>query len=158
MFAKMSTPMRRREPVVQSKRMTKCAILLVVLLALIVAPFADSAARTTDPSIYIKVHITLNGSSVKVTPATAPRGSSLELVVTNTSSKPQPFSFDYTSVANGRHTGFNLVFKPHKVRVFLFALEVEGKLPYFNGTSFDKTSGAKRGLFTVGPECAECGE
>jgi hypothetical protein len=136
----------------------KSPIWLVVLFALVVAPFARPAARTTSPNVYITVHITITGSKVKVSPATAPEGSDLRLQVVNTSSKPQRFAFDYTPLASGRHTGFDLVFKPHTQRIFLFALEVEGKLPYYSGRTFDGTSGAKRGLFIVGPQCVECSD
>ena len=134
------------------------SLVVALLLALIVAPFAQPADRTTAPTVYVTVHVTLNGSKVSVTPKTAPQGSDLRLQVVNTSSKPQRLSFDYTQLAGGRHTGFDLVFKPHSQRIFLLALEVEARLPYFSGTTFDKTSGAKRGVFIVGPQCAECSQ
>lgn len=130
--------------------------LLAVLFALFAAPAAQPEARTTAPDVYITSHITLSKSKVIVSPDTAPDGSDLRLVVTNIDSKPQRFSFDYTVLAGGKHTGFDLVFKPHQSRTFLLELESEGRLPYFSGSSFDEASGLQRGVFLVGPECAQC--
>ena len=137
-------------------RVNKCPWLLVVLFALVAAPAAQPEARTTAPDVYVTSYITLSKSKVSVSPDTAPDGSDLRLVVTNIDTKPQRFSFDYSLLATGRHTGFDLVFKPHQRRTFLLELEVEGRLPYFSGPSFDGASGLQRGLFLVGPECAQC--
>ncbi len=137
-------------------RVSKYPLFLVVLFALFVAPNAQPEILTTAPSVYVTTYITLSASKVSVSPNRAPEGAYLRIVVTNTASKSVRLSFDYALLSGGKHTGFDLVFKPHHRRIFLLELEVEGRLAYFTGSSFDATSGAQRGMFVVGPECAEC--
>ncbi len=126
------------------------------MLALLTAPLAQSAARTTAPNVYITVFVNLTAAKVHLSSNTAPEGSALRLLVTNTSSKPKRFSFDYQPLPSGKHTGFDLVFKAHQRREFLLALQVEARMKYFAGSSFDRAKGAQRGIFIVGPQCALC--
>jgi hypothetical protein len=142
--------------VLQCRRVKRCLLLLALLVALLVAPAAQPEVRTTAPDVYVTTFITLSNSKVTVSPKSAPDGSYLRLVVTNVGSKPQRFSFDYTLLASGKHTGFDVVFQPHHHRIFLLELEAEGRLSYFSGSSFDGASGSQRGVFVVGPQCAEC--
>jgi hypothetical protein len=134
----------------------KYSFLLVALFALIAVPFANSAARTTSPDVYVSAFVTLGKSKVTISPARAPSGTMLRLIVTNKAKQPQRFSFDFSLLSGGKHTGFNLVFQPGEHRIFLLELVNQQRMQYFSGSSYNAAGGSKRGIFIVGPECGQC--
>ncbi len=136
-------------------------LLLPIAAGLTVLVFASSVSArvgTTAPSVYVNVNITLTDSKVIVSPKSAPRGADARIIVHNLSKKSRFLAFDYHAVGSGVHGGFERVFKPGaKVVLFLF-LDSRGVIPYYSGSTFDRTSAALRGTFIVGAECALCNQ
>ena len=131
-------------------------MVLSLALAAIGVPAALSSVRTTAPSVYVDVHITLTDGKVIMKPKTGPRGSDARLIVHNISKKPQVFAFNYADLGNGLHSGFMRVFKPGERSILLLYLSNRGFLPYWSGASYEKAKAAARGKFLVGNQCALC--
>jgi hypothetical protein len=131
-------------------------IILSVALAAIAVPAATSSMRTTAPSVYVNVHITLDDGKVIMKPKTGPRGSDARLIVKNVSKKPQLFAFDYADLGNGLHSGFLRVFKPGQKSVLILYLSNRGFMPYWSGRTYARARPTARGKFLVGNQCALC--
>jgi hypothetical protein len=131
-------------------------MIVSLALAAIAVPAATSSVRTTAPSVYVNVHITLDDGKVIMKPKTGPRGSDARLIVHNISKKPQVLAFDYADLGNGLHSGFLRVFKPGEKSILILYLSNRGFLPYWSGRTYAKAKPAARGKFLVGNQCALC--
>lgn len=131
---------------------------LAALVALVYAASVGAQVRTTAPSVYVTVNVTLTDSKVIVSPKGAPRGADARIVVHNIGKKARSLAFDYHALGSGVHGGFDRVFKPGQRSVLFLFLDSRGVIPYFSGPSFDRTSPASRGTFTVGAECTLCNQ
>lgn len=127
-------------------------LVLALLLGAILVPAAESQTRTTAPSVFVNVHVTLTDSKVIVSPKTAPRGSDARFIIRNIGTKPHSF----TLITGAQH-GFSRVFKPGKhATTLLLYLNYRGALTYYGGDSSAQAGPAMRGTFLVGPTCTQC--
>jgi hypothetical protein len=121
-----------------------------------IAPGADAQRQTTNPSVYVSIHVTLTNSAVVLRPKVEPRGSTARFIVHNAAKRPIAFSVGSQTPGLVNRFGFTHVFKPGEHRILLVYLAVRGLLPYYVGRSYSGARGAQRGELLIGATCALC--
>jgi len=132
------------------------AIATGVMLGAIVVPSALARPQTTAPNVFVNIHVTLTDSKVILFPKTAPRGSDARFIVTNKGTKPHTFTLGSSKLGAGLQSGFTRVVKPKQHQILLLYLNARGALPYYGGATAKKALPSMKGIFLVGPQCAEC--
>ncbi len=130
--------------------------LATMFLGAAFVPLASSSRQTTNPSIYVTIHVTLTRSTVVVTPKDPPRGSMGRFVMRNLGSKPVTFSVGSDTPGLGLKFGFTSVVKPGTETIRIVYLSIRGKIPYHIGTSFAGAKAKAKGLLEVGAGCSAC--
>jgi hypothetical protein len=129
---------------------------LVVFLGAATVPAAQSQTRTTAPSVYVNIKVTLDNSRVSVSRRFGPRGVAARFIVGNVGTKPIKFTVGDRSPTTGNLFGFSRSFKPGTKQILLLYLNYRGAIPYFVGQSFARAKSGERGVFTVGQTCGLC--
>lgn len=126
------------------------------LMTALFVPGADSMRATTNPSVYVVIHVTLTSSKVVLYPKSEPRGASARFIIHNTASKPVTFSVGAKTPGLGDLFGFRRVFKPGKQATLLLYLSDRGTIPYYVGESYAQAKPSERGKLLVGATCSIC--
>jgi hypothetical protein len=126
------------------------------VLGVMLAPSAEARPQTTAPNVFVNIHVTLTDTKVILTPKTAPRGSDARFIVKNTGTKPHTFTLGSSVLGANLQSGFSRTVQPKQSKILLLYLNARGALPYYGGATAKKSSPKMKGVFLVGPTCAEC--
>jgi hypothetical protein len=149
------------EPVVEWPRVRAYAVtslLALVLLGVGAMPAAVAATRTTTPSFYVAIHVTLTDSKVVLSPTAEPRGSIARFIIQNAGTKPVMFNVGTGKADRTKGFGFTEVVGPGQRRVRLLYLLRRGALPYYVGSSYSGAKATQRGELEIGRTCDGCAE
>jgi hypothetical protein len=137
-----------------NRRTAACSALVAsaLLAAAAFAPAAPAGHTTTAPSVFVNVHVTISDTKLTLTPKVAPRGAAARFLIRNIGTKPHTFNFGSTKIGSGFQTGFARVIPPKSRQILLLYLNYRGRLAY----SVDSARAGMKGLFDVGPTCAQC--
>jgi hypothetical protein len=138
------------------KGMVLRLIALGVVLGAMLVPSASAQSQTTAPNVFVNIHVTLTDTKVILSPKTAPRGSDARFIVRNTGTKPHTFTLGSNVLNADLQSGFTRTVKPKHQQILLLYLNARGALPYYGGATAKKSSAPMKGIFLVGPQCAEC--
>jgi hypothetical protein len=111
---------------------------------------------TTNPSVFVAVHVTITDSKVAISPKSEPRGSTAQFIMKNTGSKGVTFSVGNESPGLGARFGFRTVLGPGAHRTLLLYLSTRGRVPYYVGGSYGAAKASERGQLIVGDTCSVC--
>ena len=137
--------------------MRACAIACLLAAVLVgVASAALASTRTTAPSPYVAIHVTLTDSKVVLSPSTEPRGVIARFIVHNAGTKPATFNVGSETEDRTKGFGFTEVVGPGQRRVRLLFLALRGRLPFYVGSSYSGAKATQRGALQVGAACAGC--
>jgi hypothetical protein len=117
---------------------------------------ASGTATTTNPSVYVPIHVTITDSKVKLYPRSEPRGSIARFIVRNAGSKSVMFSVGKQSAGLGDLFGFRTTLRPGAQKTLLLYLARRGLVPYYLGDSYQQAKVAERGQLVVGATCSVC--
>jgi hypothetical protein len=117
---------------------------------------ASGAASTTNPSVFVAIHVTITDSKVAIFPKSEPRGSTARFILKNTGSKSVTFSVGKKSPGLGLLFGFRTVLRPGVHKTLLLYLSSRGLVPYYVGRSYGKAKASQRGQLIVGATCSVC--
>jgi hypothetical protein len=117
---------------------------------------ASGSARTTNPSVFVAIHVTITDSKVVVSPRSEPRGSTARFIMKNTGSKPVTFNVGKQSPGLGIRFGFKTTLRPGVHRILLLYLAARGFVPYYVGGSYGGAKASQRGQLIVGATCSVC--
>ena len=132
------------------------AIALGVVLGAILVPSAVARPQTTAPNVFVNIHVTLTDTKVILSPKTAPRGSDARFIVKNTGTKPHSFTLGSSVLGANLQSGFTRTLQPKQSKILLLYLNARGALTYYGGATAKKSTPKMKGIFVVGPQCAEC--
>jgi hypothetical protein len=130
--------------------------LLGALIGVVVAPSAGARPQTTAPNVFVNIHVTLTDTKVIMSPKTAPRGSDARFIVSNVGTKPHSFTLGSSKLGADLQSGFTRTVTPKHHEILLLYLNTRGALAYYGGTTASKALPAMKGVFLVGPQCAQC--
>src|SRR5476649_2741945 len=131
-------------------------IALGVVLGAVLASSAYARPQTTAPNVFVNIHVTLTDTKVILSPKSAPRGSDARFIVTNTGTKPHSFTLGSSKLGANLQSGFTRTVNPKQHKILLLYLNTRGVLSYYGGATPKKASPAMKGIFLIGPQCAEC--
>jgi hypothetical protein len=138
------------------KGMVLRVIALGVVLGAMLVPSASAQSQTTAPNIFVNIHVTLTDTKVILSPKTAPRGSDARFIVRNIGTKPHSFTLGSSVLGANLQSGFTRTIQPKQSKILLLYLNARGALTYYGGATAKKSTPAMKGIFLVGPQCAEC--
>jgi hypothetical protein len=147
-------------PMVISRRVRAHAtssLLAIVLAGGATSAWASVAAtRTTAPSPYVAIHVTVSDSKVVLSPTSEPRGVIARFIVDNAGMKPVTFNVGSETEDRTKGFGFTEVVGPGQRRVRLLYLALRGRLPFYVGSSYSGAKANLRGALQVGAPCNGC--
>jgi hypothetical protein len=117
---------------------------------------ASGSSSTTQPSVFVPIHVTISDSKVTISPKSEPRGSTARFIVKNTGSKPVTFSVGKESPGLGVRFGFRTVLRPGAGKTLLLYLAARGRVPYYVGGSYGRAKASQKGQLVVGATCSVC--
>jgi hypothetical protein len=117
---------------------------------------ASGSESTTNPSVFVAIHVTITDSKVAITPKSEPRGSTARFIVSNMGSKSVSFSVGSKSPGLGIRFGFRTLLRPGVHRTLLLYLGTRGLVPYYVGGSYGAAKASQRGQLIVGATCSVC--
>jgi hypothetical protein len=138
------------------KGMVLRVIALGVVLGAMFVPSALARPQTTAPNVFVNIHVTLTDTKVILSPKTAPRGSDARFIVRNTGTKPHSFTLGSSVLGANLQSGFSRIVQPKQSKILLLYLNARGALQYYGGATAKKSTSKMKGVFLVGPQCAEC--
>lgn len=138
------------------KGMVLRVIALGVVLAAMLVPSALARPQTTAPNVFVNIHVTLTDTEVILSPKTAPRGSDARFIVKNLGTKPHSFTLGSSVLGANLQSGFSRTVQPKQSKILLLYLNARGALQYYGGATAKKSTPKMKGIFLVGPQCAEC--
>jgi hypothetical protein len=131
-------------------------IALGVVLGAVLASSAYARPQTTAPNVFVNIHVTLTDTKVILSPKSAPRGSDARFIVKNTGTKPHSFTLGSSVLGANLQSGFTRTLQPKQSKILLLYLNARGALTYYGGATAKKSTPKMKGIFVVGPQCAEC--
>jgi hypothetical protein len=138
------------------KGMVLRVIALGVVLGAMLVPTALARPQTTAPNVFVNIHVTLTDTEVILSPKSAPRGSDARFIVRNTGTKPHSFTLGSSVLGANLQSGFSRTVQPKQSKILLLYLNARGALQYYGGATAKKSTPKMKGIFLVGPQCAEC--
>lgn len=138
------------------RRLTVLGAGAALVLIAAAAPAAQSRSQTTTPTLYIPIHVTLNGARVTLAPRNVPRGAAARFIMVNLGATPVTFTVGARTPGLTTPFGFTTVVDPHHQEIKILYLATRGIVPYYEGHSLSKAAGAAKGTLLVGATCALC--
>jgi hypothetical protein len=142
--------------VVTRLRFVGAPLLVYALGSLFVFSSASGTTTTTNPSVFVAIHVTITDSKVDFYPRSEPRGSTARFIVRNTGSKSVMFSVGKKSAGLGDLFGFRTTLKPGAHKTLLLYLSTRGLVPLYLGDSYQRAKASERGQLIVGATCSVC--
>jgi hypothetical protein len=139
-----------------SRQRLVVAAATAVLALLTSVPAAEARIETTAPTLYITIHVTLNGPKVTLTPRNVPRGAAARFIMVNVGAAPVTFTVGARTPGLTTPFGFTTVVDAHHQQIKILYLATRGVVPFYEGRSLSKAAGEAKGKLLVGATCALC--
>jgi hypothetical protein len=114
------------------------------------APAAHAQPRTTAPSGFVNIRVTLTDTRIVVSTHTAPRGTYARFIIHNIGTKPHAFTLGKAPRGTGSQSGFSRTLQPGARKILILFLDYRGRIPYFSSLPGDLPKSAMKGTFMVG--------
>jgi hypothetical protein len=114
------------------------------------APAAQAQPRTTAPSAFVNIRVTLTDTRIVLSRHSAPRGAYARFIIHNIGTKPHAFTLGKARRGVGSQSGFTRTLQPRARKILLLFLDYRGRIPYFGSLPSDLPKSAMKGTFTIG--------
>jgi hypothetical protein len=130
---------------------------IAALLAAALVPAAQGTVRTsrggqpqtTEPTVFVTIHVTITDSRITLDRHTASRGDEARFVIRNLGTKVHGFSLGTTKYGSGTQTAFSRTLKPKEQKLILIFLDYRGHLPYRSHVKLDLAKPGMKGIFRI---------
>jgi hypothetical protein len=125
-------------------------VLGLVVCSAILVPAAHAQSRTTAPTLFVNIRVTITDTRIALSRHNAPRGTYARFIIRNTGTRPHAFTLGTARRGTGRQSGFTRTLQPRSQKILILFLDYRSRIPYFGSLAADRAKPGMRGTFTIG--------
>jgi hypothetical protein len=124
--------------------------LAVLISGALLTPAAHAQPRTTAPTLFVNIRVTLTDTRISLSRHDAPRGTYARFIIHNVGTRSHAFTLGKARRGTGLQSGFTRTLRPRERKIFLLFLDYRSRIPYFGSLPADRMKPAMRGTFMIG--------
>lgn len=125
-------------------------VLGLAVAGAVLVPAAHARSRTTAPTLFVNVHVTITDTRIVLSRHDAPRGTYARFIIRNTGTRPHAFTLGNARRGTGLQSGFTRTLQPSTRKILILFLDYRSRIPYFGSLPADRSKPGMRGTFTIG--------
>ena len=125
-------------------------LLAVLVSSAVLVPAAHSQSRTTAPTLFVNIGVTLTDTRIVMSRHGAPRGTYARFIIRNVGKRSHAFTLGTARRGTGRQSGFTRTLRPGTRKILILFLDYRGRIPYFGSLAADRAKPGMKGTFTIG--------